>query len=287
MLTPRPQRDSRCENVVDYYGFGPDAGRGRDVATRGCLIFDVEFLIICTRKLRQGGISEAASLGEQIWRLSTGVLGETALARFCGGNVRMCEGGGRADKAIDLAPMSTGLSGEKLQATSGKAQRDRGRVDMAVGVGSKVVGQVLADEDLFHVKGIGDEHPAFIPKSLADLGDGFLVVLEGARNGHALHVPCGESVDEGFLLVDRIAKAASDEISQTDAEGVALGLGGKAEGGDRLYRRLGEILVAVDATPPDDIGVHPCAAEGFADFIDDEDVEVVAWEGRKVVSMPF
>ena len=137
------------------------------------------------------------------------------------------------------------------------------------------------------MKGIRDEHPAFIPKPLADLGDDFLVVLKGARNGHALHVPCGESVDEGLLFVDRIAEAASDEISQAYAESVALGLRGKAEGGDRLYRRLGEVLKAVDATPPDDIGVHPCAAVGFADFIDDEDVEVVAWKGRKVVSMPF
>ena len=137
------------------------------------------------------------------------------------------------------------------------------------------------------MKGIGDKHPAFIPKPLVDLADEFLVVLEGARNGHALHVPCGESVDEGLLFVDRTAEAASDEISQAYAEGVALGLRRKTEGGDRLYRRLGEVLKAVDATPPDDIGVHPCAAVGFADFIDDKDVEVVAWKGRKVVLMPF
>ena len=52
----------------------------------------------------------------------------------------MCEDGGRADRAIDPAPISSGLGREKLQATGGKAQRDRGRVDMAVGVGSKVVG---------------------------------------------------------------------------------------------------------------------------------------------------
>ena len=145
----------------------------------------------------------------------------------------------------------------------------------------------MADEDFFHVKGIGDEHPAFIPKPLVDLADEFLVVLEGARNGHALHVPCGESVDEGLLFVDRIAESASDKIGQADAEGVALGLGGKTKGGDRLYCRLGEVLKSVDAAPPDDIGVHPCAAEGFADFIDDKDVEVVAWKGRKVVLMPF
>ena len=36
--------------------------------------------------------------------------------------------------------MASGLGGEKLQATSGKAQRDGGRVDMAVGVRLKVVG---------------------------------------------------------------------------------------------------------------------------------------------------
>ncbi len=137
------------------------------------------------------------------------------------------------------------------------------------------------------MKGIGDEHPSFIPKPLADLADEFCVVFEGARNGHALHVPCGESVDEGLLFVDRIAESASDEISQAYAKGVALGLRGKTEGGDRLYCRLGEVLKAVDATPPDDIGVHPCSAVGFSDFIDDEDVKVIAWEGRKVVSMPF
>jgi hypothetical protein len=32
--------------------------------------------------LGRGGISEAASLGEQNWRLSSGVLGETALPGF-------------------------------------------------------------------------------------------------------------------------------------------------------------------------------------------------------------
>jgi len=133
----------------------------------------------------------------------------------------------------------------------------------------------LADEDLFHVKGIGDEHPAFIPEAFSDLGDEFLVVFEGARNGHALHVPCGESVEEGLLFVDRIAESASDKISQAYAKGVALSLGGKAEGGDRLYRRSGEVLKAVDATPSDDIGVHPCSAVGFSDFIDNEDVEFV------------
>ncbi len=52
----------------------------------------------------------------------------------------MCEDGGRADKAIDPAPTSSGLGGEKLQATSGKAQRDGSRVDMALWVRSKVVG---------------------------------------------------------------------------------------------------------------------------------------------------
>lgn len=137
------------------------------------------------------------------------------------------------------------------------------------------------------MKGIGDEHPLFISKPLADLGDDFLVVFEGARNGHALHVPCGESVDEGLLFVDRIAESASDEISQAYAKGITLGLGGKTEGGDRLYRRLGEVLKAVDATPSDDIGVHPCSAIGFSDFIDDEDVEVIAWKRGKIVTMPF
>ena len=38
--------------------------------------------------LGRGGISEAASLGEQSWRLSAGVLGETALPEFLGGKVR-------------------------------------------------------------------------------------------------------------------------------------------------------------------------------------------------------
>lgn len=36
--------------------------------------------------------------------------------------------------------MVCGLLGEKLETTSGKAQRDGSRVDMAVGVGSKIVG---------------------------------------------------------------------------------------------------------------------------------------------------
>ena len=51
----------------------------------------------------------------------------------------MCEDGGRAG-AIDPAPMSSGLGGEKLETASGKAQGDGGRVDMAVGLRSKVVG---------------------------------------------------------------------------------------------------------------------------------------------------
>ena len=46
---------------------------------------------------------------------------------------------GRADRAIDPVPMGSGLGGEKLQATSGKVERNGSRVDMAVGVRSKVV----------------------------------------------------------------------------------------------------------------------------------------------------
>ena len=45
-----------------------------------------------------------------------------------------------SDRAVNPAPMSSGLGREKLEATSGKAQWDGSRVDMAVGVGSKVVG---------------------------------------------------------------------------------------------------------------------------------------------------
>ena len=52
----------------------------------------------------------------------------------------MCEDGGRADRVIDPAPISSGLGREKLQATGGKAQRDGSRVDMTVGMRSKVVG---------------------------------------------------------------------------------------------------------------------------------------------------
>jgi len=40
-------------------GCGPDAGRGRDAVTRGC-VFEVG-------SLGRGGISEAASMGEQSW----------------------------------------------------------------------------------------------------------------------------------------------------------------------------------------------------------------------------
>ena len=46
----------------------------RGALTRGCLIV--------VGSLGSGGISEAASLGEQSWRLSGGVLGETALPGF-------------------------------------------------------------------------------------------------------------------------------------------------------------------------------------------------------------
>ena len=45
----------------------------------------------------------------------------------------MCEDGGRAG-AIDPAPMSSGLGGEKLEATSGKAQRDGSHVGVALGM---------------------------------------------------------------------------------------------------------------------------------------------------------
>jgi hypothetical protein len=43
--------------------------------------------------LGRGGISEAASLGEQKWRLSAGVLGETALPRC---SITACAGLRRA-----------------------------------------------------------------------------------------------------------------------------------------------------------------------------------------------
>jgi hypothetical protein len=58
-------------------------------------MFDFELFVIGS--LGRVGISESASLGEQSWMLSAGVLGETALPKFCGGNLRMCEANGRAD----------------------------------------------------------------------------------------------------------------------------------------------------------------------------------------------
>ena len=45
-----------------------------------------------------------------------------------------------ADRAVNPAPMSSGLGREKLETASGKMERDGGRVDMAVGVRLKVVG---------------------------------------------------------------------------------------------------------------------------------------------------
>ena len=45
--------------------------------------------------LGRGGISEAASLGEQILRLSAGVLGETALPRLLGCGSRVIQSADR------------------------------------------------------------------------------------------------------------------------------------------------------------------------------------------------
>jgi hypothetical protein len=79
------------------------APHSRDALTRATAVaghayaWMLNLKLFVVGSLGRGGISEAASLGEQYWMLSKGVLGETALPWFCGGNVRMCEDGGRAD----------------------------------------------------------------------------------------------------------------------------------------------------------------------------------------------
>ena len=42
---------------------------------------------------------------------------------------------------------------------------------------AKLLGKILADEKLLHVKGVGDEHPSFVPVASPDLGHQSLVIL--------------------------------------------------------------------------------------------------------------
>lgn len=135
------------------------------------------------------------------------------------------------------------------------------------------------------MEGIGDQHPALVAITLLNFLDEFLVVWEGAGDSHALHVSSGEGIDESFFLIHGLAESLGNEIGQADPQGVALGLGGKTEGGNNLDVGVGEILMTMNASPADDIGVHTGAAEGFSDFIDNEDVEFLGGKGRKVVAM--
>ena len=60
---------------------------GRDALTRAYARM-LNFELCVVGSLGRGGISEAASMSEQSWMLSAGVLGETALPRFCGSSDR-------------------------------------------------------------------------------------------------------------------------------------------------------------------------------------------------------
>ena len=136
------------------------------------------------------------------------------------------------------------------------------------------------------MKSVWNEHPAAISKTFINFPDELFIILEGAGNGHALHVACGEGVDKSFLLVDRIAESACNKIGKTNPEGIALSLCRKSEGSDDLDFRLCQVLISVNPPPSDHIGIHASTAIRFSNFIDDEDIQILAWESRKVVAVP-
>src|SRR3981081_3332779 len=96
---------------------------------------------------------------------------------------------------------------------------------------------------------------------------------------------CGECIEEGFLLVDRVTETAGDEVGQAHTDGVAVRALCQREGGDDMDYGGGEVFAVPHPAVANDIGVHPGAAVDFADRIDHEHVDAVHWQSWKIVAV--
>ena len=152
---------------------------------------------------------------------------------------------------------------------------------------AKFLSEVGRDEDLFDMKSVWNQHPTFLSIALANRGQELLIVCKSAWDGHSLHISCGDGVDEGFLLVDGIAKASGDKVRKTDPEGISLCFCGEPKGGNDFDFGLGKILVAMNTSSADDVGIHPRPAVSLSDIIDNKNVYFLRGEGGKVVAMSF
>ena len=80
----------------------------------------------------------------------------------------------------------------------------------------------------------------------------------------------------------RVMKSASPTPIALPFEDVC-----QRQGGDDMDDRLGEVFAVAAAAVADDVRVHAGAAERFADRVDDQHVDVVERQSRKVVAMPL
>ena len=158
---------------------------------------------------------------------------------------------------------------------------------MTAWVLAKFLSEVGRDKDLFDMKSVWNQHPTFLSIALANRGQELLIVRKSAGDGHSLHISCGDGVDKSFFLVDGIAKASGDKVRKTDPEGIALCFCGEPKGGNDFDFGLGKILVAMNTSPADDVGIHPRSAVSLSDIIDNKNVYFLRGEGGKVVAMSF
>ncbi|NCZ95664.1 hypothetical protein EBZ02_00620 [bacterium] len=135
---------------------------------------------------------------------------------------------------------------KKLEPPGTKLQGNRLVGDPAPRMLPQLFRKIAGNPDFFHMKGVGDEHPAAVAVALAERGHELLVVAEGAGDGHPLHVAGGEGVDPRFVLVDGLAQSPGDEVGQAHPEGVALGFRSQPQGRDNVDFGSGQILEAVD-----------------------------------------
>ena len=155
-------------------------------------------------------------------------------------------------------------------------------IDLAAPIPRQGLREVGAYVEGFKMKGVGDEYPSVLPVALAHAFHHFPVVPQGTGNSHATHVAGGEDVGEGFLFIDRFAQAPGNEIGKAYPDGISPGCLRKSEGCNGGNARPRQILIAIHPPVTDDIGIHAGPAEGLSYLVDDQNIDVIDWQGGEV-----
>src|SRR4051794_17098280 len=130
---------------------------------------------------------------------------------------------------------------------------------------------------------IWNNYPSLIAESPCQALEKLLVVAERRRNLHAVHVARCEAVEECLLFINGITESPSYEVSQPHADCISVRSGRKRQCRNNPDHRRREILAIAATAEAEDVCVHARAAERLTDRIDDEHVNVIQRQPRKIM----